>query len=198
MSLLVESIKIFNGKVYNIAGHEKRANLARFELFGRIDPLNIGKNINIPAEFSTGLVKCRVIYDDLIQDIQYQHYTPRNIKTLKIIDGRDTQYSYKYLKRDVLDALYNKRNGCDEIIIVNHGLVTDAYYYNIVFCTKNSFFTPCKPLLNGVQRQKLITSGRIEERDIYLPDVCSFESIHLINALTPLGKIVIPTNQIEF
>ena len=57
MSQLVESIKIFNGKVYNIAGHEKRANLARLELFGRIDPLNIGKNINIPAEFSTGLVK---------------------------------------------------------------------------------------------------------------------------------------------
>lgn len=198
MSLLVESIKIFNGKVYNIAGHEKRANLARFELFGRIDPLKIRKNIKIPAEFSKGLVKCRVIYDELIRDIQYQHYTHRNIKTLKIIDGRDTQYAYKYLKRDDLDALYKKRNGCDEIIIVNNGLVTDAYYYNIVFCTKNSFFTPRLPLLNGVQRQKFIASGRIEERDIYLTDVCNFESIHLINVFTSLGKIVIPTNQIEY
>lgn len=198
MSLLVESIKIFNGKVYNIAGHEKRANLARFELFGRIDPLKIRKNIKIPAEFSKGLVKCRVIYDDLIRDIQYHHYTPRNIKTLKIIDGIDTQYAHKYLKRDDLDALYNKRNGCDEIIIVNNGLVTDAYYYNIVFCTKNSFFTPRLPLLNGVQRQKFIASGRIEERDIYLTDVCNFESIHLINVFTPLGKIVISTNQIEY
>lgn len=198
MSLLVESIKIFNGKVYNIAGHEKRANLARFELFGRIDPLKIRKNIKIPAEFSKGLVKCRVIYDELIRDIQYQHYTHRNIKTLKIIDGRDTQYAYKYLKRDDLDALYNKRNGCDEIIIVNNGLVTDAYYYNIVLCTKNLFFTPRVPLLNGVQRQKLIASGRIEERDIYLTDVCNFESIHLINVFTSLGKIVIPTNQIEY
>lgn len=198
MSLLVESIKIFNGKVYNIAGHEKRANLARFELFGRIDPLKIRKNIKIPAEFSKGLVKCRVIYDELIRDIQYQHYTHRNIKTLKIIDGRDTQYAYKYLKRDDLDALYKKRNGCDEIIIVNNGLVTDAYYYNIVLCTKNLFFTPRVPLLNGVQRQKLIASGRIEERDIYLTDVCNFESIHLINVFTSLGKIVIPTNQIEY
>jgi 4-amino-4-deoxychorismate lyase len=198
MSLLVESIKIFNGKVYNIAGHEKRANLARLQLFACIDPLNIRKNINIPAEFSTGLVKCRVIYDDLIRDIQYHHYTPRNIKTLKVLDGRDTQYAYKYLKRDDLDVLYNKRNGCDEIIIVNNGLVADAYYYNIVCCNKNSFFTPRMPLLNGVQRQKLITSGRIEEIDIHIAEVCNFESIHLINAFTPLGKIVIPTNQIKY
>lgn len=198
MSLLVESIKIYNGKVYNIAGHEKRANLARFELIGCVDPLNIGKQINIPAEFSIGLVKCRIIYDDLIRDIHFQHYTFRNIKSLKVVDGIDAHYAHKYLKRDDLDTLYNKRNGCDEIIITKNGQITDAYYYNIVCCRKNSFFTPETPLLHGVRRQKMISSGRIEVKNLPLSDLGSFDSIHLINALTPLGKIVIPIKKIEY
>ena len=82
MSLLVESIKIFNGRMYNIAGHEERANRSRLELFGCVKPLNIRRLVTVPAEFSKGLVKCRVIYDEIIHDIQFQHYNIRNITSL--------------------------------------------------------------------------------------------------------------------
>lgn len=198
MSQLVESIKIFNGRMYNIAGHEERANRSRLELFGCVNPLNIRRSVTVPAEFSKGLVKCRVIYDEIIRDIQFQHYSIRNITSIKAVEGNAIQYPHKYLRRDQLDDLYSKRNGCGEIMILHKGQVSDAYYYNIVCCKKGTFFTPKIPLLYGVQRQKLLHSGRMQEMAIGLKDLKNFDSIHLINAMTPLGKIVIPIHQIEY
>jgi 4-amino-4-deoxychorismate lyase len=198
MSLLVESIKILNGRMHHIEGHEERANRSRLSLFGSVPPLNIRRSVALPAEFAKGLVKCRIIYDVVIHDIQFEQYNIKKIKSIKAVEGNTIQYPHKYLKRDELNALYEKRNGCDEIMILHNGQVSDAYYYNIVCSRQDKFYTPKIPLLHGVQRQKLLNAGRIQEMTICISDLKNFDSIHLINAMTPLGKIVIPIHQIEY
>ena len=192
MSLLVESIKIYNGRMYNIALHEARANQARAALWGITQKLDLRKHIIIPDTCKTGLVKCRVSYDTSIREITYAPYSVRDIKTLKIIETEeDLHYGYKWADRPQLDRLYGLRDGYDEIIIVQHGLVTDAYYYNLVFEKDGRYFTPMKPLLAGVQRARLLKSGKITPIEIAASQIDEYNRIHLINALTPLGKIVV-------
>lgn len=192
MSLLVESIKIYNGRMYNIAQHEARAKQARAALWGITQKLDLRKHIIIPDTCKTGLVKCRVCYDTSIREITFAPYSVRQIKTLKIIEtGEDLHYGYKWADRPQLDRLYGLREDCDEIIIVQHGLVTDAYYYNLVFEKEGRYFTPMTPLLAGVQRARLLNSGKITPIEIAAAHICDYDSIHLINALTPMGRIVV-------
>ncbi|MBK8052928.1 MAG: hypothetical protein IPK35_06555 [Saprospiraceae bacterium] len=49
--------------------------------------------------------------------------------------------------------MFAKRDGNDEIIIVKDDKVTDAFYFNIVCCKDESFYTPAEPLLFGTKRQ---------------------------------------------
>ncbi|MBK7698578.1 MAG: hypothetical protein IPJ39_07550 [Saprospiraceae bacterium] len=79
---MVESIKIYNGRMYNIALHEARANQARAALWGITQKLDLRKHIIIPDTCKTGLVKCRVSYDTSIREITFVPYSVRQIKTL--------------------------------------------------------------------------------------------------------------------
>ena len=178
--------------MYNIALHEARANQARAALWGINQKIDLRKHIIIPDTCKTGLVKCRVSYDTSIREITFVPYSVRQIKTLKIIEtDEDLHYSYKWADRPQLDRLYGLRDDCDEIIIVQHGLVTDAYYYNLVFEKDGRYFTPMKPLLAGVQRARLLNSGKITPIEIAAAHICDYDSIHLINALTPMGRIMV-------
>lgn len=191
MSLLVESIKILNGRCYNLALHEARLNRSRFEVFGISDKCHLMQYIQVPEAYSYGLVKCRVIYDSDIREITYSHYQIRKIQSVKIVETENLNYEYKWIDRSQLDELFNQRCDADEIIIVNNGLVTDGYYYNLVFEKDGHFFTPKSPLLHGIQRASLFNKGKIEILDILGSDIAVFDKVHYINALTPLGKIVV-------
>jgi 4-amino-4-deoxychorismate lyase len=191
MSQLVESIKILNGRCYNLALHESRLNRSRFEVFGISDKCHLMQYIQVPEAYSYGLVKCRVIYDSDIREITYSHYQIRKIQSVKIVETENLNYEYKWIDRSQLDELFNQRCDADEIIIVNNGLVTDGYYYNLVFEKDGRFFTPKTPLLHGIQRASLFNKGKIEILDILGSDIAVFDKVHYINALTPLGKIVV-------
>ena len=62
-------------------------------------------------------------------------------------------YSFKFSNRKAIDDLLKFRNGCDDILIVRNGLITDTSYSNVVFRKDNMYFTPNFPLLNGTKRQ---------------------------------------------
>lgn len=196
MSLLVESIKILNGRVYNLPLHEERINASRGRLFGLIEPIGLRRYIEIPEGFRNGLVKCRVLYDQKIQEVSFQSYSLRRIQSIKVIEGHDIFYPDKLVDRKPLDDLYAQKGRCDEIIITRDGYLTDAYYYNIVCVKNNHYFTPKSPLLSGVMREFLIRKGKISPIDIHRDELMTFDQIHLINALTPLGKCVVKPNQI--
>jgi 4-amino-4-deoxychorismate lyase len=198
MSLLLESIKILNGKVYNLSLHEQRANRSRKMLLGMDKPIGFKKSLWIPEEFKKGLVKCRVMYGENIEAVSFSNYDKRKINSAKVIFTDHIHYDHKYVLRAELDDLYTKREHHDEIIIIKNGMVTDAYYFNLVFEREGKYFTSNTPLLQGIQREKLIQAKKIQVVSISVDDIQAYECVHFINALNPLGKCVIDVESIAY
>lgn len=79
-------------------------------------------------------------------------------------------------------------SGCDEIVIVRRGLVTDASAFNLVFESADGLFTPAGPLLAGTKRQELLERGLIAARRIEAQELGDYLNVRFINAMTDLKE----------
>lgn len=196
MSLLIESIKIFNGRIYNFRRHENRIQRSRVALISKdITPIPLRKYIEIPIDLRQGLVKCRIVYKEDIQEVSYTPYLPNIIESLKLVESNLIDYQYKYLDRTHIKELYAQRGNCDDIIMVKDRMLTDSSYGNIALLKDGVWYTPSTCLLNGTRRQQLIDQGKILEADIPVVDIDQYEKICLFNAMIGLNKstILIPS-----
>jgi len=196
MSLLIESIKIFNGRIYNLRRHENRIQRSRVALISKdITPIPLRKYIEIPIDLRQGLVKCRIVYKEDIQEVSYTPYLPNIIKSLKLVESNLIDYQYKYLDRTHIKELYAQRGNCDDIIMVKDRMLTDSSYGNIALLKDGVWYTPSTCLLNGTRRQQLIDQGKILEADIPVVDIDQYEKICLFSAMIGLNKstIIIPS-----
>lgn len=196
MCQLVETIKFDHGQYINLDLHQKRLNQSRKALFGIRKPLNLYEYLDNKGFKGEGLFKCRVVYNEKILDCQFSKYQIRKIATIKLISADDIEYMHKFLDRTSLDNLYKQKSTADEIIIVKKHLITDAYYYNVVFQKDNCFYTPKNPLLKGTQRQYLLNTNQIIPIIIKDTDLRDFDYVHLINAMTPLHEIKLGIDRI--
>ena len=193
--MFLETICILDGEVQNIEAHKKRMHeTASYYRF--VAP----ELPDIEALLTDGLreskIKCRVCYHNDITSITFEKYIPRNIQSLKLIN-MFPDYAYKFSDRKVMDDLLKLRDGCDEILIIRNGLVTDTSYSNVVFNKDGEYFTPNFPLLNGTKRQKLINDRVIKEIEIGVDSIKEYEHVWLINALLDIeDNISLPVNQI--
>ncbi|HLO53591.1 MAG TPA: aminotransferase class IV [Saprospiraceae bacterium] len=197
MVKLIESIRILNGRISHLNFHENRCNESRAKLWNLTNAINLRKKMIIPRNYQDGLVKCRLVYSQEIEEISFQAYQIRTINKIKIIQNDTISYPFKFEERKELDTLFAAKDDSDEIMIVKNNLVTDAYYYNYVFQKGKQYFTPNQPLLEGVMRSSLILNNKIIKKDIFVTEIQEFDAIHLINAMTPLGKIVVKPNQLN-
>jgi len=110
---------------------------------------------------------------------------------LALVHDNDIAYEYKWVDRPELDRLFSHKGEASEIIIIKDGKVTDGFYYNLVFEKEGKLFTSDTPLLQGTQRASLIQKGKITETTISEEDIFDFDKIHLINAMTLPGKLVV-------
>ncbi len=181
-----EAIKVRDGVFYNLAGHQARASRTARHFFGHDIALDLMPEI-IPSALRTGLVKCRVVYGGHgIESVEFTPYTFRTIRTVAIIHDDTIDYTYKSTDRSRLNALL-AASGCDEIIIVKNGLVTDTSAANIVLeDASGALFTPSTPLLAGTKREHLLREGVISEREIRQADLQTAARIRLINAMIDL------------
>lgn len=196
MSRLVESIKVYNGRMYNIKRHQARFDFSRQSCFENTNKISLRHKIKSAGLPESGLYKCRIVYNDKIQSIEFFPYHRSFIKQLKIVHSEPFDYAFKWEKRKKLDALFAKRERADEIIIVIDKVITDGYYYNLVFEKDGIFHTPQNCLLKGTQRQKLLENNKIVEKVITLDDLHHYDFVHCINALNPLFSQVVPVSDI--
>jgi len=185
-----ETIKIEGNQLSNLVYHQKRMDKTRLEVLSLKVPIDLSKKIIIPKELSGQKLKCRINYSEKIENIEFEIYNRRRIKTLKIIIDNDIDYSYKFSDRKKLNKLLSQKGDLDEILIVKNGLITDTSFSNIVFFDGNKFVTPSLPLLKGTMRQKLLDTENISEEDIKVSDLKDFQSAFLINAMLDLDKAV--------
>lgn len=188
-----EAIKVLNGEFCNLPGHRVRINRTAQHFFGHDVELRPTPEM-IPEELRNGLVKCRVVYGTGgIGSMEFEPYTFREIKTVAIVRDDAIDYTYKSTDRSRLNELL-KASGCDEVIIVKNGFVTDASAANIVLeDDQGALYTPSTPLLRGTKREYLLHSGVIAEREIRPDDLCAAAKIYLINAMIDLeDNVVLP------
>lgn len=142
-----------------------------------------------PAE---GIYRCKLIYKDKIESVEFLPYSKKEIKTIKVVNA-DIEYSKKFLDRNVLEALFALRGNCDDTLIVRNGKITDTTIANVAFLDNNGrWLTPKYPLLKGTMRQKLLDEGFLEEVEINIDNIGEFQEVAVLNALRgfePLGTL---------
>lgn len=192
----IETIKILNGRVYNITCHNKRCLATRQQHFQNQRPINLRSKITIPAKYQSGLVKCRVTYSEGINNIEFKSYKIRPIKSLKLIKADHLKYHYKYNDRKEINNLFKKRGKADDILIICNELITDTSYANIALFKKGKWYTPKQPILSGCQRNRLLKAKRIISKEITIADLDKYSHIQIFNSMIPFGSLVCDTRAI--
>jgi len=197
MSLFIETIKILDGKPVNLSWHNQRMARTMQENTGTNEAPELVNHIYVPGNFTTGIVKCRIIYSNTIQEITFSPHIPRIITTLKMVRDDNIEYAFKYADRQKLESLLlEQKDKKGDILIVKNGFVSDTSFSNIIFYDGSRWLTPDTPLLIGTQRDKLINEGIISEASITPDDLKKFKKARLINALLEFNGEDIEIDQI--
>ena len=170
-----ETIRCEDEKISHLKYHQQRISRT------------IGLNINLEEYIyppNNQLLKCKVIYDkNGILDVNFTKYTPKDISSFKIIEDNEINYQFKSTSREAIETLYNKKENCDEIIIVKNGLVTDTSIANIAIYENDIWLTPKKPLLLGTTRERLLELNQIKLHNITIEQLLNCNKIALLNAM---------------
>ena len=178
--LLLETIKIKDGTIYNLDYHQERCDNSRMSLFNTQNSLILKEYIDPPQK---GLFRCRVLYTKKsIESVSYLPYKKKEINTLKIV-STSINYPFKYADREEFNKLLATHSNYDDVIIEKHGYLTDTTIANIAFFNGSQWFTPKKPLLQGTMRAQLLKNGIIRTKDIRMEDLNQYSQVALINAM---------------
>lgn len=180
--LLFETIKVVDSIPVNLSWHQERVNFAFKKLLNG-KAFNLHELIQVPENHSSGISRCRFSYNDKEWTTEFSQYTPRQVKTLKLVDGNGIVYPHKFVDRSALNTLYDLREDCDDILISVNGHITDTSIANILFSDGKNWFTTSTPLLPGTTRARLINQGIIIERVITVNNFRVFSDFMLINAM---------------
>jgi 4-amino-4-deoxychorismate lyase len=179
MSLLLETIKIEDGKLANLSYHQARFDKSRIDLFAMTKKIALHTVIKAPK---SGLYRCRILYDEDIRSIEYIPYKEKNITKLKVVPS-DIDYAYKYADRETFTKLLQEYSAYDEIIIEKGGYLTDTTISNIAFYDGERWLTPEHPLLPGTMRAKLLDEGFLHRKEIRKEDLKNYSQIALMNSM---------------
>lgn len=198
MSRLVESIKLLDGKFHNLPAHEQRMTRSLQALYGVSIPPDLEQTLHQNPFPSKGLYKCRIVYDQLSQEVNFIPYVPKMINRIKVIEDNTIEYAHKLADRTAIDRLFRQRGDCDDVLIVKNERVTDCSFSNIVFRKDHQWFTPDTPLLEGTMRQHLLDENFITSREIRSGDIRSFDTFRIINAMLEFESPEIEVSAIVF
>ncbi|MCX6304341.1 MAG: aminotransferase class IV family protein [Bacteroidetes bacterium] len=198
MCLLFETVRVIDGVPQYITWHEERMRHAGNELWGGGIPFSLGACIKVPPGFSTGVVRCNVLYGPEIVKVSFSTYTKRSIRSLKLVECPEIDYHLKYANRSALESLFTLRGSADDIVLARNGLITDTSIANLIFFDGKEWSTPAHPLLKGTCRNRLLSEGRLVERDIRTEDLVNYTGCKLINAMRlPEEEDFIPVSKIS-
>ena len=183
MFQLVESLRIESCELHNVELHNRRLNKAIAEIWGKKREIDLVKIIDIPPDISGERYKCRVVFTPENISYSISPYTQRIIRSLRIVTDNSIDYTYKTSNRDKLNAAFEKRDTCDDIIIVKNGFIADSSASNILLFDGSDWITPDTPLLKGTQREYLLLNKKIIEQPVPVSALNQYHKIKLINAM---------------
>lgn len=187
---LIETIAIRDGQIQNLAYHQRRyeQGVQFLKSSSSYKFKQLAEVIDIPSEFLTGLVRCRVDYNADEMTVAFYPYQARKISSFKIVEQNDIDYRYKYADRNALNELVSQKQDCDDIIVIKNQYVTDSSIANLLFLKNGIWYTPHQPLLQGTQRAKLLDEQKITSQEISISQIFDYEKIMFINALNEFDE----------
>lgn len=177
--MFLETILCTEGEAHHLPYHQRRLD-STLQRVGFTRKYVLNRLITPPH---TGTYRCRFLYDGLDFTIEYHPYVPKTISSLRALIDDTISYPFKTTERAALDALYRQRNGCDDVVIVRNGFLSDTTIANIALFDGHRWLTPEKPLLEGTTRLRLIEEGTLVPAPLRLDDIASARKIAVMNAL---------------
>ena len=174
---LLETIHIIDGQALHLQYHQNRLESSRKTL-----GLNSSLNLSLDPP-KTGEYRCRVLYEESIEKVEYIPYEQKTIHSFKLIHS-GIDYNLKFENRSEINLLLQDKEDADDIIIIKNNLVTDTSIANIAFYNGKEWLTPRIPLLKGTTRQRLLDEGKIMCADIHYKEIYNFSKIAVMNAMT--------------
>lgn len=193
----VESLQFLDGKAANLPYHTRRLQETWKAHYGGDCPFSL-ETILKETQTGNGKWKVRFLYGPQGFDIEAVPYQARRIETLRLVVSDYADYPFKYTAKIFLEDLLKIKNGCDDILIVKNGLLTDTSFSNIALFDGSDWYTPDTYLLNGTRRQQLLDNGRMKTARLTPSDIGRFKTVSLINAMLDLGESVLPVSGIRY
>lgn len=186
----IETIRVEGGSVFNLPYHQMRvdrtlASACPCGASGAVDLASFAGTVACPED---GLFKLRIVWDgDGISEWSISPYARKEYRSLAVVCGDGVRYSCKSEDRSCIDELFAQRNGCDDVLIVRDGLITDTSIFNVALYDGQRWLTPSIPLLEGTQRASLLDRGILVSAELKAEDLCRFSHIALFNSMNPFG-----------
>lgn len=184
-NLLFETIRCEDGAAAHLDYHQKRL-ASSLQCLGSNIFFDLKTLITPPK---IGLYRCRFIYDADSYRIEYHPYTSRIINSLRLITDDTVHYPLKYTHRDGLNSLFERRDTCDDVLIVKNGLLKDTTIANIALKIDGQWITPQTPLLYGTARARLIDEGFLIPAVLTPDDIVNAQKVAIMNAMVGFVEI---------
>jgi 4-amino-4-deoxychorismate lyase len=131
MYRFIETIRIENHRLQYLEGHTKRLNETRRHFFPSAPEVDLAETLVLPSNLDDGVYKCRIVYGEQIEDVTFQPYMPKLLRSLRLVTDDKANYSYKYENRAMLELLLTQKGEADDILIVRDHCITDTSYSNV-------------------------------------------------------------------
>lgn len=181
--ILLESIRIMDGRADLLPYHQRRIDRSRKMYYAKSPVLKLEKllaEMDLPAN---GLYKLRIEYGTGILKTELIPYQARPVTSLKLVNADGVAYNRKYADRGGIRRCLEQKGGCDDVLMVQRGYLTDASYANIALFDGKHWHTPAWPLLRGTRREMLLEKKIIRPSVIRARDLPAFQSVRLMNAM---------------
>jgi 4-amino-4-deoxychorismate lyase len=183
--MLLETLRCENALLLHCSYHQERLEKSLRSL--SIDTHYDLKTLISPPK--SGIYRCRFLYDADRYTVEFIPYIPKTISSLKLVTADTLEYPLKYSDREALNALLDQRNGCDDVLIVKNGFITDTTVANVALQIEGKWFTPDRPLLNGTTRARLIDNGFLTPRPLTENDIAKASKIAIMNAMIGFTEV---------
>lgn len=185
--LLLESIRLEGGQLPLLDYHQARVDRSRARLGWR-SPLSLAALLREQPLPQQGLYKLRITYGREPEQISWLPYVPRPMRRLRLLPADGLDYALKWADRRALEWCFAQRGDCDDVLLLRQGLLTDTTYANVALYDGQQWWSPEQPLLEGVRRDYLLASGRLQLAALRAADLPAFRCLRVFNAMIDLSE----------
>jgi 4-amino-4-deoxychorismate lyase len=187
MFSFLETICIRDGKAQHLDFHQMRINETFDQFFSEWEPFDVAELVAEQELPSEGTHRLRITYQEDPETIEIFPYEKKEIKRFAFVDTGEIDYGLKWAERGFFQTFLASHPEADEVIFVKDGKLQDCTVANLAFLKEGIWYTPEDPLHWGTTRARLIIEEEVEETDILVEELASYERVCLINVFRTLS-----------